>query len=217
VDVKELRERCQSLLVENKALREENEILKARLGMTAPPRPIPLRVQEKSLPLVLVPPAPPIISFQSDPAEKIRLFMSLFKGREDVYAKRWQNRQGRAGYATVCRNEWKAGLCRKAAIKCLDCHISLMILNDKVIEAHLRGNIVAGLYPLCRDETCHLLAIDFDDEDGKRTAPSLGRSAAPSAFPWLWSVPVPETGRMRGFSLPNRSRQAWREDSVPPC
>lgn len=137
--------------------------------MTAPQRPIPLQVQEKSLPLVLVPPAPPIISFQSDPAEKIRLFMSLFKGRADVYAKRWQNRQGRAGYSPVCRNEWNAGLCRKAAIKCLDCpHQSYDPLNDKVIEAHLRGNIVAGLYPLCRDETCHLLPIDFDDEGGQK-------------------------------------------------
>jgi hypothetical protein len=153
------------LFGENKALKEENEILKARLGITDPPLPIPLRVPEKQLPLVLAPPVTPIISFQSDPAEKIRLFMSLFKGREDVYAKRWQNRQSRAGYAPVCRNEWKAGRCRKMAIKCLDCpHQSYDPFNEKVIEAHLRGNIIAGLYPLCRDETCHLLAIDFDDD-----------------------------------------------------
>ncbi len=79
--------------------------------------------------------------------------MSLFKGREDVYAKRWQNREGRAGYAPVCRNEWKSGLCRKPAVKCFDCrHQSYDALDEKVIEAHLRGSIVAGLYPLRRDE-----------------------------------------------------------------
>ena len=111
---------------------------------------------------------------QLDPAEKIRLFMSLFKGREDVYAKRWQNREGRAGYAPVCRNEWKSGLCRKPAIKCFDCrHQTYDILNEKVIEAHLRGNIVAGLYPLRRDEMCHLLAIDFDDEGWQQDCATL--------------------------------------------
>jgi len=166
VNVNELLEKYQALFAENKALKEENEILKARLGITAPPQPTPPQVPEKQGPLALEPPeSPPIISFQPDPAEKIRLFMSLFKGRGDVYAKRWQNRQGRAGYAPVCRNEWKAGLCRKTAIKCLDCpYQSHDPLDEKVIEAHLRGNIVAGLYPLCRDETCYLLAIDFDDD-----------------------------------------------------
>jgi len=148
------------------ALREENEILKVQLGITVPPQQIPPQVSEEKSTLGSASPEPPqIISFLADPAAKIRLFMSLFKGREDVYAKRWQNRQGRAGYTPVCRNEWKAGFCRKAAIKCLDCpNQSYDPLNDKVIEGHLRGNIVAGLYPLCRDETCHLLAIDFDDE-----------------------------------------------------
>ncbi len=106
---------------------------------------------------------------KTTPAEKIRLFMSLFKGREDVYAKRWQNREGRTGYAPVCRNEWKSDLCRKPAVKCFDCrHHTYGALDEKIIEAHLRGNIVAGLYPLRRDEMCHLLAVDFDDEGWQR-------------------------------------------------
>ena len=65
----------------------------------------------------------------------------------------------------VCQNEWKSGCCRKPVAKCFDCpHQAYDILNEKVIEAHLRGKIVAGLYPLRQDETCHLLAVDFDDE-----------------------------------------------------
>ncbi len=164
-------EKYRALLAENSALREENEILKARLGMTIPPRPnrlqdlknnLSLADEASELPEIKPPPGIPV---QLDPAEKIRLFMSLFKGREDVYAKRWQNREGRAGYAPVCRNEWKSGLCRKPAVKCFDCrHQAYDALDEKVIEAHLRGSIVAGLYPLRRDDFCHLLAVDFDEQ-----------------------------------------------------
>ncbi|MHB9099519.1 MAG: TOTE conflict system archaeo-eukaryotic primase domain-containing protein, partial [Syntrophales bacterium] len=166
-----LLEQYRALLAENSALREENEILKARLGITDPSRPNPPRDPENHLPLAYeapdLPEKKPLRGAPSllDPAEKIQLFMSLFKGREDVYAKRWQNREGRAGYAPVCRNEWKTGLCRKPTVKCFDCrHQSYDALDEKVIEAHLRGSIVAGLYPLRRDDFCHLLAVDFDEQ-----------------------------------------------------
>ena len=166
-----LLEKYRALLAENSALREENEILKARLGITDPSRPNPPRDPENHLPLAYEAPdlpekkPPRGAPSQLNPAEKIQLFMSLFKGREDVYAKRWQNREGRAGYAPVCRNEWKAGLCRKPTVKCFDCrHQSYDALDEKVIEAHLRGSIVAGLYPLRRDDSCRLLAVDFDEQ-----------------------------------------------------
>ena len=169
-----LLEKYRVLLAENSALREENEILKARLGITDPlPDPhqdpkshLSLANEKSDVPKVEYPPG---IAAQLDPVGKIRLFMSLFKGRADVYAKRWQNREGRAGYAPVCRNEWKAGLCRKPTTKCFECrHQSYDALDEKVIEAHLRGTIVAGLYPLRREDFCHLLAIDFDDEGWQR-------------------------------------------------
>ncbi|MDO8720892.1 MAG: DEAD/DEAH box helicase family protein [Syntrophales bacterium] len=180
MNINELLEKCRVLLAENKALREENDILKSRLGMTDPSRPDPPQDHENHLPLafpLLESPGKKLLSGipgQSDPAEKIRLFMSFFKGREDVYAKRWQNREGRAGYAPVCRNEWKSPLCRKPAVKCFDCrHQFYDVLDEKVIEAHLRGNIIAGLYPLRRDETCHLLAVDFDDDGWQRDCATL--------------------------------------------
>jgi hypothetical protein len=106
-----LLEKCRALLAENHSLREENEIRKVRLGITDPLQPEPPQDPENHLPLVLrTLESPgknpqPEIPGRPDPAEKIRLFMSLFKGREDVYAKRWQNKDGRAGYAPVFRNE----------------------------------------------------------------------------------------------------------------
>ncbi len=100
--------------------------------------------------------------------------MSLFKGRDDLYAKRWESRNGRSGYAPVCLNEWKPGLCRKPEVKCAVCgHRSYAALDEKVIEAHLRGNLVAGIYPLRQDETCHFLAIDFDKDGWQQDVSTL--------------------------------------------
>jgi superfamily II DNA or RNA helicase len=180
VDVDKLLEKYRALLAENSALREENQILKARLEVTDLLGPDPPQDLKNHRPLAYAAPElrdknpQPGISDQLDPMEKIRLFMSLFKGREDVYAKRWQNREGRAGFAPVCRNEWKSGLCRKPSVKCFDCrHQDYDALDEKVIEAHLRGNIIIGLYPLRRDDLCHLLAIDFDEQGWQQDCTAL--------------------------------------------
>jgi len=97
--------------------------------------------------------------------DKILLFMSLFKGRNDVYAKRWENKKGQSGYSPVCMNEWKPGICNKPRIKCFSCDQKLYSeLNETIIEKHLQGEMVIGIYPMCQDETCFFLAIDFDDK-----------------------------------------------------
>jgi hypothetical protein len=190
VNINELMEKYKILLIENKTLKEENEILNARLRISDPPQPVLPQDPENHLPLdfaaseTLGKNPPPIIPRPPDAAEKIRLFMSLFKGREDVYAKRWQNRQGKTGYAPVCRNEWKSGFCLKPAVKCFDCrHQTYDALDAQVIEAHLRGSIIAGLYPLCQDETCYLLAIDFDDDGWQQDCTILREVCSAFGFP----------------------------------
>ncbi len=52
---------------------------------------------------------------QTSSAEaKIALFRSLFRGREDVYPRRFESRTtGRSGYAPACANEWVRGVCEK--------------------------------------------------------------------------------------------------------
>jgi hypothetical protein len=61
----------------------------------------------------------PAVDCTSDSLSKIRLFMSLFKGRKDVYAKRWENKnKGTSGYAPVCLNQWQRGICGKPKIHC---------------------------------------------------------------------------------------------------
>lgn len=52
------------------------------------------------------------VSKKSSPQEKIKLFKSLFIGREDVFALRWFNAKfGKSGYSPVCENKWKSGKC----------------------------------------------------------------------------------------------------------
>ena len=104
--------------------------------------------------------------------EKVRLFRSLFRGREDVFARRWESRRtGKAGYSPACANEWDPVLCGKARIpgssrkaNCLECcEHAFFRVTDAEIEKHLKGFHIMGVYPLLSDETCWFLAADFDD------------------------------------------------------
>jgi hypothetical protein len=53
--------------------------------------------------------------------QKITLFRSLFIGREDIYAVRWENKSGKSGYAIACSNEWHPDICNKPRVKCSEC------------------------------------------------------------------------------------------------
>ena len=100
------------------------------------------------------------------------MFRSLFRGREDVFARRWESRKtGKAGYSPACANEWDPVLCGKARgpgnsgkTNCLECcqHAFFRVTDDE-IEKHLKGLQVIGVYPLLADETSWFLAADFDD------------------------------------------------------
>jgi hypothetical protein len=51
-------------------------------------------------------------------ADKITLFRSLFRGRDDVFPRRWENpKSGKIGYAPACRNEWIRGICDKPRLQ----------------------------------------------------------------------------------------------------
>ena len=124
------------------------------------------------------------ITMHSQNHEKIALFMSLFKGRTDVYAKKWKNKKGLTGYSPVCLNEWAPGICNKPKTKCSRCgNQSYGILNESVIEMHLRGLTVIGVYPMHPDETCHFLAIDFDKEGWEKDISVIRNSCSEFKIP----------------------------------
>ena len=101
--------------------------------------------------------------------EKVALFCSLFRGREDVYPTLWTNtKTGRTGYAPACANEWVRGVCEKPRVRCGDCpNQAFTPMTDHVILEHLQGRKVVGIYPMLPEETCWFLAADFDKGDWK--------------------------------------------------
>lgn len=172
MDYKELLEKYNILSGEVDRLTKENNRLKAQLGLTKlepSPTIIPIIITEKSiLPDESTGGASLAdVNNTSDSIAKIRLFMSLFKGRDDVYAKRWENKsKATSGYSPVCLNQWQVGMCGKPKISCIQCtNKSYAALDENVIENHLRGNIIAGIYPMLPDEMCYFLAMDFDEAD----------------------------------------------------
>ena len=162
------------LLRENALLRAEIDKLKRKLGMTSKALSsdfsISSTIDTDRISMDIQ--SHPHIHKHSSPDEKIELFMELFSGRTDVYAKRYENkRTGKSGYVPACNNEWVRGICEKPKIKCSKCpKRDLLPLTKAVIDCHLRGKDphgedVVGVYPMLSDETCRFLVADFDNDN----------------------------------------------------
>jgi len=160
--------------------------------------------------------------------EKIALFRRLFFGRQDVFARRWESSQGKSGYSPVCENEWREGVCEKPRVKCAACgHRKLVALTDQIIYDHLAGIHVVGLYPLLDDDTCKLLAADFDDGEWKEDASAFAATCHELSIPcaleisrsgkgahaWiLFAAPVPASlARRLGSALISRTCAGRRQ------
>src|SRR5215472_11447065 len=156
MDEKKSKEPSETMDAEFKRLRDENERLRAMLGIpvsgvVAQPEGSTADLGKSGGDL-------------ATPAGKIALFRSLFRGREDVYAVRWEGKGGKSGYSPAAAMDWRAinaarpeerkRIARKTRI--------LLPLTEEVIRKHLIGKQTAGIYPLLPDETCWFLAVDFD-------------------------------------------------------
>lgn len=151
-EAEQQKKRIAELLAECARLREENAQLRALLGRPSESCRTAAVVTRMS--------EPPSVTDKSPAAEKIALFRSLFRGREDVYAVRWVGRDSRSGYSPACKNEWVPGVCKKPCARCGN-HEYLPV-TDQVIRHHLAGKQTIGVYPLLPDDTCWFLAVDFD-------------------------------------------------------
>ena len=143
-------ESVEKLIQENQKLKEENKLLKEELQRRGI---IFLRPNE-----------------YLNNQEKIKVFKSYFKGRDDIYAYRYFNKNKQQySWGTKCGNQFKEG-CRLGKQKraCSNCPTAAwMPLTDDILNAHFKGqeqNIGIGIYPLLRDHTCYFLAMDFDDD-----------------------------------------------------
>jgi hypothetical protein len=94
------------------------------------------------------------VDSRSGVEKKLALYRSLFVGRSDVYALRWQNdRTNRSGWVPAVEGGWRKQH-RGPRV--------YLPLTEDVLTAHLTGEIHAGLYPLMEGDGCRLLVADFD-------------------------------------------------------
>jgi hypothetical protein len=159
----------QSALAEMQRLREENVGLRCLLQehgiqIPAPQSNTEIPVTTNALPSAHI----PVLKAE----QRIALFRSLFHGRDDVYAVRWENADGRCGYMPKADRDWKAYLRAKDEDrKKVDRQTrKFRPLTDEVVRGHLVGDHTIGIYPLLQDETCWFLAVDFDKKTWQRDA-----------------------------------------------
>jgi superfamily II DNA or RNA helicase len=139
------------LLREVEDLRTENARLRGLLGLDTRPGDgheqvwVPTLLEEER--------HRPVVDRTSPAAEKLALFRSLFGARSDVYAYRWESASsGKTGWSPATKDRWSKGRPPK----------NYLPLTDDVFVSHLRGDETIGIYPLLRNDTCALLACDFD-------------------------------------------------------
>lgn len=104
------------------------------------------------------------VTKKSTISEKVALFRSYFRGRDDVYAVRGAEHGGKAPYYPKRQYIGKD----KGNIIWGD----NLPLTDDVIRAYLQdeNSVVVGLYPLLLDEACCFITIDFDKHSWKDDA-----------------------------------------------
>lgn len=159
--IEDIQGKYDKLLAKYNALRVENEELKSILQQHG-----------------IVYPKEDLFSNEKFPAvslslgEKITLFRSYFKGRDDVFARRWFSKTtDKSGYQPVCMNEWHRGICDKKKYKCAECpNRNFASLTDQDCYRHLEGKDengcdVIGLYAILPDNKCAFLCADFDDKN----------------------------------------------------
>jgi hypothetical protein len=228
-DQRDLRARLEGALAEGQRLREEVRQLKAILTQHSIPL-HELRASQSTSERGL--PAPEYISqvgTLSDNQAKIALFRSLFRGRDDVYAERWRTKDGTWAYHPAGKKNWLAVLAsRPEEQRKVDRQTrTLYALTDEVIRQHLTGKKTIGIYPLLVDETCWLLAADFDKKTWQEDSLAFIASCHSARIPaylersrsgngghvWIFfESPVPSVlARKMGCAL---LTQTWRGDTI---
>src|SRR6185295_8776675 len=100
-------------------------------------------------------------------SHQITIFHSLFRGREDVFARFWQNpEENKSGYAPAH-----------------DTQGNLLPFSSEIIARHLPGQELIGIYPLLRDNTSYFLVIDFDQKGWLQEAGKVLKIAKRHGFP----------------------------------
>lgn len=116
-----------------------------------------------------------LVDSTSEASEKVALMRSLFRGRDNVYACRWENsRTGKGAYAPAVEGGWA---------RVPNGPKTYLPLTDEAIADHLRGKTAIGIYPLLEDDTCWFLACDLDGKTWQLDALALHDVCAETGVP----------------------------------
>jgi len=100
--------------------------------------------------------------------DQINLYLSIFKGRSDIYARHWE-KNGRSGYSPAYSFNWDEFLIHKQKGGTINSfgNKKLIPLTKDIIKKHLLGVTLLGIYPILEDNTSYFIAADFDGENWK--------------------------------------------------
>ena len=122
----------------------------------------------------------PTLTRDSSEADRIALFMSYFRGRDDVYAKGYYRMAGTSGkprYSPALRTTW-CSVCKSNVYKCKCGDKRYLPLDENVIKRHLHGKALIGIYPMVEGDSCYFLALDFDKADWRKDVTTFRRVCA---------------------------------------
>lgn len=133
------------ILKENHQLKEENKYLRKILQLNN------IQYNEYT----------PIEEKQFSKEDKIKIYLSYFKGRNDIYAERYYDKEtGKKKYSPVCINKFSE-VCN---FKCKTCeHKKYVGLQEVELIKHFKGIKSYGIYPMLDNDECYFLVTDFDD------------------------------------------------------
>ena len=116
--------------------------------------------------------------------DNIKLYKSLFRGRTDIYAVRWE-KDGRSGYMPAYKIDWTDYNKHKAQGGTFKNYKNKEFkpLNNSAIESHLSGKETCGIYPLLEDNTSYFVAVDFDKQNWKETIVKLHNTCTKYKLP----------------------------------
>jgi superfamily II DNA or RNA helicase len=98
--------------------------------------------------------------------KKLFILRSLFKGREDVFAQRWE-KGTKSGYIPTYFYDpyrYKAHKMKGGTFQTYTDKTCLPLTDEQLIK-HLNGEQLVGLYPLLQDNTSWFIAADFDEQN----------------------------------------------------
>ncbi len=114
----------------------------------------------------------------------IELYKSLFRGRKDVYAERWEKDE-RSGYMPAYKVDWTDYNKHKASGGTFSNYKlkELLPFNDDVLIKHLKGDATVGIYPLLTDNSSFFIVADFDEKNWEDKNLCIPEIMAIIAFP----------------------------------